>query len=72
MTVTQYNAQRKPGREHIPLYPSVYIVLRIIQLAFAFIALGLTAYAIGYFMDQTAYDGRPKTSLALSVVSMPD
>ncbi|KAK4181697.1 hypothetical protein QBC36DRAFT_158051, partial [Triangularia setosa] len=46
-------ALRKPSREHIPLFPKGFIVLRILQLAVAVIVLGLVAYSIHFL----AWDG---------------
>ncbi|KAK4201825.1 membrane-associating domain-containing protein [Triangularia verruculosa] len=40
---------RKPGREHIPLLPKGFIVLRVLQLVVAVIVLGLAAYSINYW-----------------------
>ncbi|VBB72633.1 Putative protein of unknown function [Podospora comata] len=46
-------ALRKPGREHFPIYPKGFIVLRILQLVVAVIVLGLVAYSIHFL----AWDG---------------
>ncbi|KAK0729300.1 hypothetical protein B0T21DRAFT_292257 [Apiosordaria backusii] len=45
--------QRKPGREHIPLMPTGFIALRIIQLVVAVIVLALVSYSIHFL----AWDG---------------
>ncbi|KAK3902745.1 hypothetical protein C8A05DRAFT_33525, partial [Staphylotrichum tortipilum] len=42
----QHTAARLPGREHIPIYPSPFIGLRIAQLVLAVIILGLAAYGV--------------------------
>jgi len=41
-----YSAARAPGHEHIPLYPSGFIALRIVQLVFAVLLLALAAYGV--------------------------
>lgn len=38
--------QRVPGHEHIPRYPSGWVVIRFFQLFFAVAILGLSAYTI--------------------------
>ncbi|KAM7222914.1 hypothetical protein V8F06_001812 [Rhypophila decipiens] len=43
---TQHSAVRAPGREHIPLYPKGFIVIRILQLIFGVIILGLGAFGV--------------------------
>lgn len=44
-----YSAERKPGWEHIPIYPANFIILRIVQLFLAVIVLGLCAFTIHLF-----------------------
>lgn len=43
---TQYSAVRAPGREHIPLFPKGFITIRILQLIFGVIVLGLGAFGV--------------------------
>ncbi|KAK4216547.1 hypothetical protein QBC37DRAFT_86991 [Rhypophila decipiens] len=43
---TQHSAVRAPGREHIPLSPKGFIVIRILQLVFGVIILGLGAFGV--------------------------
>lgn len=50
---TKYSAIRAPGREHVPLYPKGFIAVRILQLVFAVIVLGLGAYGLSWL----AFDG---------------
>jgi hypothetical protein len=40
------SAERLPGREHIPIYPTGFVTVRILQLIIAIICLGLTAYTV--------------------------
>lgn len=42
----KYGAYREPGMEHIPLYPKGFIALRIIQLIFSVIIVGLSGYTV--------------------------
>lgn len=51
MSGRQYSNQRKPGREHWPLYPKGFIGLRIVQLVLAILDLGLSAYIAAAFGD---------------------
>ncbi|KAK0730424.1 hypothetical protein B0H67DRAFT_561659 [Lasiosphaeris hirsuta] len=37
-----------PGREHIPVYPKGFMALRIVQLVFAIIVMGLAAYSASW------------------------
>ncbi|KAK3694781.1 hypothetical protein B0T22DRAFT_81587 [Podospora appendiculata] len=50
---SKYSAVRPAGREHIPIYPNGFIALRIVQLVFSVIVLGLAAFGIYYL----AFDG---------------
>ncbi|KAK3336632.1 hypothetical protein B0T19DRAFT_437373 [Cercophora scortea] len=50
---SKYSAVRLAGREHIPIYPNGFIALRIVQLVFAVIVIGLAAFGIYYL----AFDG---------------
>ena len=50
---TKHSAVRAPGREHIPVYPKGFIAVRILQLIFAVIVLGLGAYSLSWL----AFDG---------------
>ena len=45
---TKYSAVRLPGREHIPVYPKGFIAVRILQLIFSVIVLGLGAYGLSW------------------------
>ncbi|KAM7209359.1 hypothetical protein V8F20_000409 [Naviculisporaceae sp. PSN 640] len=46
---------RAPGREHIPLFPKGFIAVRILQLIFGVIVLGLGAF--GVWWSSGLYDG---------------
>lgn len=50
---SKHSAVRLPGREHVPLYPKGFIAVRILQLIFAVIVLGLGAYGLSWL----AFDG---------------
>jgi hypothetical protein len=39
---------RRPGWEHVPIYPKGFIAIRIVQLVLALIMLGLTSYGIHF------------------------
>ncbi|KAI1445885.1 hypothetical protein F5Y02DRAFT_417494 [Annulohypoxylon stygium] len=47
---SKYSNQRAPGREHIPLYPKGFVAIRIIQLIFSIVCLGLSAFGIAYLV----------------------
>lgn len=47
---SKYSNQRVPGKEHIPLYPKGFVAIRIIQLIFGIICLGLSAFGIVYLI----------------------
>ncbi|KAB5578654.1 hypothetical protein GE09DRAFT_1214813 [Coniochaeta sp. 2T2.1] len=49
----KYSTARLAGREHIPLYPKNFIVLRIVQLVLAVIVIALSAYGVSLL----AFDG---------------
>lgn len=42
------SAVRERGKEHIPRYPRGWITIRILQLIFAVITLGLNGYLVAY------------------------
>lgn len=65
----QYPVARPPGREHIPLYPTGFSVIRIIQLVLALLILGLAAYGISttQSLANVSFDG---DSLILAVVGI--
>ncbi|KAH6687864.1 hypothetical protein F5X68DRAFT_275572 [Plectosphaerella plurivora] len=48
MTETTHltTAERKPGWEHVPVYPRGFIGLRIAQFVLAFLVLGLSAFGV--------------------------
>lgn len=41
-------AVRAPGREHIPIYPRGFIVLRIVQVILTVLIMGLSAYSASF------------------------
>ena len=43
-----FDAPRAAGREHTPVFPAVYRVLRAVILSATLVALGLNAYALSY------------------------
>ncbi|KAK3330178.1 hypothetical protein B0H66DRAFT_597724 [Apodospora peruviana] len=45
-TTSKYSTVRPAGREHIPLYPKGFVAVRILQLVFSVIILGLAAFGI--------------------------
>ncbi|KAI0853523.1 hypothetical protein F5Y00DRAFT_224876 [Daldinia vernicosa] len=47
---SKYSNQRVPGKEHIPLYPKGFVAIRIIQLIFSIIILGLSAFGIVFLV----------------------
>lgn len=47
---TKYSNQRPAGREHIPLYPRGFVIVRILQLIFAIICLGLSGFGIVFLV----------------------
>lgn len=47
---TKYSSQRPAGREHIPLYPRGFVIVRILQLIFGLICLALSGYGIAYLV----------------------
>ncbi|XDG08930.1 hypothetical protein ABKA04_008545 [Annulohypoxylon sp. FPYF3050] len=47
---SKYSSQRAPGREHILLYPKGFVAIRIIQLIFSIVCLGLSAFGIAYLV----------------------
>ncbi|KAK6948856.1 hypothetical protein Daesc_008927 [Daldinia eschscholtzii] len=49
-TSSKYSSRRVSGREHIPLYPRGFVAIRIIQLVFGIICLGLSAFGIVYLV----------------------
>lgn len=53
MLNSKYSHERAPGREHIPRYPTGFIAIRIVQLIFALIIIGLSAYGVSLL----AFDG---------------
>lgn len=48
METAQHSTVRPPGREHIPIYPRGFIVIRIVQLVLAVVIIALAAYSIHY------------------------
>jgi len=46
LIVPKYTAEREPGMEHIPKHPRGFIIVRIIQLVFALICIGLSGYIL--------------------------
>ncbi|KAJ1330929.1 membrane-associating domain-containing protein [Microdochium nivale] len=43
---SRHSTEREPGKEHIPRHPRGFVVLRALQLLFAIICLGLSAYVV--------------------------
>jgi hypothetical protein len=65
--------ERVAGREHFPNYPKGFVVLRILQLIFAVILLGLCGYIVSIIiyvgaalMIFTVF--KPSFSLALPIM----
>ncbi|KAH7034651.1 uncharacterized protein B0I36DRAFT_82808 [Microdochium trichocladiopsis] len=46
MIVPKYSADREPGMEHIPRHPKGFVAIRIIQLLFCVICIGLSGYIL--------------------------
>lgn len=46
LIVPKHTAHREPGMEHIPKHPRGFIIVRIIQLVFALICIGLSGYLL--------------------------
>ncbi|KXJ87843.1 hypothetical protein Micbo1qcDRAFT_207605 [Microdochium bolleyi] len=54
MAVPKHSAKRDAGREHIPQYPKGFVALRILQLIFSLICMGLSAFAMSLANSSTS------------------
>ncbi|KAF3017897.1 hypothetical protein E8E14_013212 [Neopestalotiopsis sp. 37M] len=70
MSDRQYSNQRKPGREHWPLYPKGFIGLRIVQLVLAILDLGLSAYCAAAFGAVNLYLDGINLTLFAAIATM--